>query len=151
MRRGLVLSFLLTGLFAEKMPLPEKALAARTVALVNAAGGETGVMDGIYSNLKKWGRWQIVDRDQHPDLLLLFSGSDRILGSMTTATATGNATYAAGSASTVPLMSMKRYLIVVDPATNAQLFTAECERRLGAGYTGGVLVNELKKRVPKGR
>lgn len=133
----------------EKAPLPALAVGAKTVALVNQAGGETGVFDGIYSNLKKWGRWTIVEPSQNPDLLLVFSGQDTVLGGMTTASVHGSGNYAGGSSTTVPLMSMRRYLLLVDPKTNQQIFMVECERRLGAGYTGGVLVNELKKRMPK--
>jgi hypothetical protein len=39
--------------------------------------------------------------------------------------------------------------VSIPAQTKEQIFAVECERRLGAGYTGGVLVNELKKRMLK--
>lgn len=136
---------------SEKVPLPALALNAKTVALINYAGGETGVFDGIYSNLKKWGRWKIVEPSESPDLLLVFSASDKAFGEMATASASASGNYASVTATHVPLLSTKRYLMLVDPATKQQIFLVECDRRLSAGYTGGLLVNDLKARIPKGR
>jgi hypothetical protein len=153
MRKTMLVAFALSiaATAGEKVPLPELALKAKTVALINGAGGETGVLDGIYSNLKKWGRWKIVEPSENPDLLLVFSASDKALGDMTTASVNASGDYASGTATHVPLMSMKRYLLLVDPATKKQIFLVECERRMSAGYTGGVLVNDLKSRIPKGQ
>ena len=43
----------------EKMPIPEKVVAARTVFLINETE-ENKFGDKFYQEVKKWNRWQIV-------------------------------------------------------------------------------------------
>ena len=95
------------------------------------------------------GRWRVVERPEDADLLLIFSGSNQYVGSMSTANMNASATYASGSGMTIPIVSAQRFLIAVDRVSKRQLMAVDCERRMSASYTTGVLVNRMKKQLEK--
>jgi hypothetical protein len=123
---------------------------AKSVYLVNK-GTDMDVFDHLAEKLQEWGRWTIVTRPEKADLLLLFADSQIYLGSMNTASVTGSGTYASGVGTSVPLLSMPRFLVAIDRASGRQLTAVRCERRAinGAGRTAGVLVSRMKKQVEK--
>jgi hypothetical protein len=94
---------------------------AKTVYLMNR-GRDAGVFENLYKRINKWGRWKIAEEQKDADLVLLFSDAD-------------------------DLFSKPRRLGVFHPETKNELLFVSCERRVTAGYTAGVLVNRLKKRV----
>lgn len=53
-------------------PLPAKVLAARTVFIQNDSN-QPGIADKAYTQLKQWGRYQVVDSRDRADLVLLFT------------------------------------------------------------------------------
>jgi len=123
---------------------------AKSVYLVNR-GTDSDVFDHLAEKLQEWGRWTIVTRPEKADLLLVFADSQIYLGSMNTASATSSGTYSSGVGTSVPLMSMPRFLAAVDRATGRQLIAVRCERRAinGASRTAAVLVSRMRKQVEK--
>jgi hypothetical protein len=122
--------------------------AARTAYLINQST-DNKVFNELPKRLEKWGKWKLVERPEDADILLVFSASQVFFGSMTTGSVYGTGTYATGTATSVPLMSLPRYLTAVDRTSNRQLLAVSCERRLGSGYTAGVLVNRMRKEIDK--
>ena len=57
--------------------------------------------------------------------------------------------FAGGTGTVVPVYSDQRFLNLIDPATNENILTISCERRLTAGSTGGVLVSRLRERIDR--
>lgn len=51
-------------------PLPAKVLAAKTIYLQNESG-RADIADHAYTELKTWGRYQIVDAKEKADLILV--------------------------------------------------------------------------------
>lgn len=121
---------------------------AKSVCLVDR-GSDLGVFEHLADKLQKWGRWEVVPRPEQADLLLVFAESDTYLGSMNTASVTSSGTYSSGVGTSVPLLSMPRFLIAVDRASGRHLIAVSCERRGSAAYTAGVLVNRLRKQIEK--
>jgi hypothetical protein len=136
----------------ESVPPPPSGLddirQAKSVYLVDK-GTDTGVFDHLSERLQKWGRWTIVTRPEQADLLLVFTSNQAYFGSMTTASVTSSGTYASGTGTSIPLMSLPRFLIAIDRASGRQLMAVSCERRGSASYTSGVLVNRLRKKIEK--
>lgn len=56
----------------EHAPLPQKVLAARTVYIQNDTK-QPGIADKAYTQLKDWGKYQVVDSKDKADLVLLFT------------------------------------------------------------------------------
>jgi hypothetical protein len=56
----------------EHAPLPAKVLAAKTVYIQNDSN-QPEIADKAYTQLKHWGRYQIVDSKDKADLVLLFT------------------------------------------------------------------------------
>jgi hypothetical protein len=133
-------------------PPAEKGLTdiheAKSVYLLNK-GTDLKVFDNLAEKVRKWGRWTIVTRPEEADVLLVFAENQIYLGTMSSASVTSSGTYASGVGTSVPLMSVPRFLIAVDRASGRQLMAVSCERRLAAGYTAGVLVNRMRKQIEK--
>jgi len=121
---------------------------AKTVYLVDK-GTDVNVFDHLGEKLQKWGRWTIVTRPEQADVLLVFAESQTYLGSMSTASVTSSGMHASGVGTSVPLLSMPRFLMAVDRASGRQLMAVSCERRGSASYTAGVLVTRMKKQIEK--
>ena len=68
---------------------------AKTVFLLNQST-DAKVFDQLRGKLKEWGHWKIVDRQEDADLLLVLSLTNSYAGSISTASASGSATYASG-------------------------------------------------------
>jgi len=123
-------------------------LQAKTVYLLNRAT-DFKVFDRLPEKLQKWGRWTIVQRPDDADLVLVFSVSQTYAGTINTGSVSATGTYASGVGTSIPVMSDQRFLIAVDRVSERQLKAVSCERRVGAGYTAGVLVNRMRKEIEK--
>jgi hypothetical protein len=121
--------------------LPKPVLSAKTIFLASDSVDHK-VFDHLAPKLNEWGRWRLVERRQDADIVLVFAERQTNVGAMATGTTTGNV----ASATAVPLTSDQRFLIALDKDGEKYVLVS-CERRLGAGYTAGVLVNRLKKRI----
>jgi len=105
----------------EKMPLPDKVVAARTVFLINETD-ENKFGDRFYQELKKWNRWQIVTDRAKADLVLVISQRDSLGAMITTGTATATGQTAQGTVISGQLKSSSWHLYVVDATTGETLW-----------------------------
>ncbi len=121
---------------------------AKSVCLINR-GADLAVFNHLQERLQKWGRWTVVTRADEADLLLVFASNQMYLGTMNTASVASSATYASGTGMSLPLMSLPRFLAAVDRISGQELMAVSCERRGGAGYTAGVLVNRMRKQIER--
>jgi hypothetical protein len=74
-RRWLLLTIVLVWVTAhagERAPLPAKLKSAKTAFLVND-GVWYKVHDKFYAELKKWGRFQIVESKEEADIVIVLS------------------------------------------------------------------------------
>src|SRR4051812_17677657 len=53
-------------------PLPSQFISAKKVFIVNASD-RPSVLDDAYKALKKWGRYQIVEKQSDADLIFVFT------------------------------------------------------------------------------
>jgi hypothetical protein len=121
---------------------------AKTVYLLNQST-DFKAFGHLRGELKKWGRWTIVERPEDADLQLVFSATRDYVGSINSGSVSGGGGFASGFGTSTPIMNDQRFLIAVDRASQRQLMGVGCERRLGAEYTAGVLVNRMKKQIEK--
>jgi len=56
----------------EHAPFPAKVLSAKTIFIQNETN-QPGIADKAYTQLKSWGKYQIVDSKEKADLVLLFT------------------------------------------------------------------------------
>lgn len=56
----------------EHAPLPAKVLTAKTIFIQNETN-QPEIADKAYTQLKSWGRYQVVDSKEKADLVLLFT------------------------------------------------------------------------------
>lgn len=140
----LVLVLIGSGLFAaEHAPLPQKIKTARTVFLSVQTDVADTHLDALYSEIKKWGRWEIVDDPAKADLILLMSMQDAGQGSI----ATGFGNYATGSVVAVPILLHNYYLHVIDAKSNSILWTASTNQRVMRSHEPKRLVKKLRERL----
>jgi hypothetical protein len=143
-------------------PLPRAIRDAKTVA-VSAQGIELGTMDVVYDELRKWGRWTLVDDASKADLIIVLSSQNYYVGmvafgsasAQASATTYGNTTAAQATGTSqavaIPFFRQTRFLSVIDARSGASLLSLSCRRREinGDTRTGKTLANELKARFPK--
>jgi len=101
---------------------PAELLNAKT-AFVGYISGHRPVFENLPSKLRDWKRWKLVSDEKEADILLVYyqSGTDGLGDDQLT-------------------------LAVVNKS-GRKLLSVNCLRRLSSGYTAGVLVNRLKKRL----
>lgn len=56
----------------EHAPLPAKVVAAKTVYILNESN-QPGIADKAYTQLKQWGKYQVVDSKEKADVWLVFT------------------------------------------------------------------------------
>ncbi len=121
---------------------------AKTIYLVNQST-DVKVFDQLREKLKEWGRWKIVDREDDADLLLVLSLSSAYVGSVSTGTASGTATYSSGIGTSVALINGYFYLIAVDRVSHRQLTAASTIRHTISSQSVSGLMNQIKKQTEK--
>jgi hypothetical protein len=157
------------------LPLPPQVVTAKTVYIDNQSG-VAKLGDRCYTEIQKWGRFQVVQDRKQADLIFLLSAREYNGGYVTTggqttstfnssgdinATSIGNQTTGTiNSSGTINSMTSPTYtrpvtigytfLTVIDPKTGDNLWSDS--KRWGNLYTGyhsatKGLVDELVKRI----
>jgi len=139
---------------SNKMPLPQQVMNAKTIYIDNQSGhAEFG--DRAYDELKKWGRYQIVDAADKADIILLLSAKEYVGGYRTSTNhhTTGNVddngninanTYGSGTSRAV--VTGTTFITIVDTKTGASLWADAKPWGNWKSATRG-LVKELRDRV----
>jgi hypothetical protein len=143
----------------QKMPLPQRLMAAKTVYIDNRSG-HSNVGDKCFDELSKWGRFQIVDSPEKADIVLLLSAEQYISGYSSDSyhNTTGDVdrsgnisaqTY--GNSSSDAVMSGITHITVLDPKDGTSLWAdsrvwGKCAFGVCKSATRG-LVKELRERV----
>ncbi len=138
----------------EKMPLPPGVMTAKTIYIDNRSG-VADLGDKAYDELRKWGRFQIVDSAEKADLVLLLSAKSYVSGYSsgsyhnTNASVDSNGNVTAqtyGNGSTSAVYSGTTYITIVDPKGGASLWSdARAWGRWKSATRG--LVKELRERM----
>ena len=113
----------------EKMPLPLQVMTAKTIYIDNRSG-VADLGDKAYDELRKWGRFQIVDSAGKADAALLLSAREYVSGysagtyrnTSGSVDSNGNInaqTYSNGSSHAI--YSGTTYVTIVDPKGGASL------------------------------
>ena len=138
----------------EKMPLPQQVITAKT-AYIDNQSGRADLGDKAYDEMKKWGRYQLVDSPDKADLVLLLSAKEYVGGytSSTYRNTTGSVdnngnvnaqTYGSGSSSAV--ITGTTFITLVDRASGASLWSDAKPWGKWKSATRG-LIKELRDRV----
>ena len=156
------------------MPLPQQILTAKTVYIDNRSGlADLG--DKAYDEMKKWGRYQIVDSPEKADMVLLLSAKEYIGGYATntyynttgtvdysgttnsqtygsntygTTSGSGNVnTHTYGSSTSRAIVEGTTYVTLLDPKSGTALWADA--RAWGPWWKSATrgLVKELRDRV----
>jgi len=113
----------LTGSPDDKhLPLAPQVMTART-AYIDNRSGRSAVADETYHEIRKWGRFQVVQDRTQADIILLLT---------TTLDSDGDAW---------------RHLTVIDPSTGDILWSDSKAAIYHLGRATQFLVGELKKRI----
>lgn len=104
----------------EDPPLPERLKTAKTVYLVDAAG-HVGGFKRLYTEVKKWGRFEVVDSPEKADILLSIGIPRNFFhaGSVSTVNATTIGGVTTGTVNTygINVDLTEVHLIALDPRT----------------------------------
>jgi hypothetical protein len=90
------------GFASEKMPPHSAFFSAKSLAIVNETG-HSEIADRAYDELKKWGRYKIIESPSDADLILVMTTRQDLIGfqrntsTNTYATVYGTNTAASGS------------------------------------------------------
>ncbi len=169
----------LSGVAKDKhLPLPPQVMTAKTVYIDNQSG-VARLGDRCYTELAKWGRFQVVQDRKQADLILLLSAREynrgyvtsggsttgtintsgnvdsTTIGNQTTGTvdSTGTINTTTEPAYTQPVTVGYTFMTVIDPKTGESLWSDS--KRWGNLYTGfhsatKGLVDDLMKRIKEG-
>lgn len=131
---------------AEKAPLPDKIRHAKTVFLLNEAGDGKAI-DALYSAVKSWGKFEIVQDRSKADLVFLFSDKSNYIyaGASTTGARIGTQTNTTTMAYPVNMRSF--YLRVLDSGSGEALWTESRIMYWTPSKTAKLLVERLKDRA----
>jgi hypothetical protein len=138
----------------EKMPLPEPIMIAKTIYIDNQSG-MANLGDKAYDEVRKWGRFQIVDSADKADVVLLLSAKEYVSGYTSGSYHNTNATVDSygnvngqtyGSGTSQAVYSGTTYLTIVDPKTGARLWSDAREWGRWRSATRG-LIKELRDRM----
>jgi len=138
----------------EKMPLPQQVMTAKTVYIDNQSG-QADLGDKAYDEMKKWGRYQIVDSADKADIVLLLSAKEYIGGyrSTTYHNTTGTVdnsgnvnaqTY--GSGSSRPIVTGTTFISLIDTKSGTSLWADAKQWGRWKSATRGI-IKELRDRV----
>jgi hypothetical protein len=156
----------------EKLPLPQQIMTAKTIYIDNRSGlSEVG--DKAYDEIKKWGRYQVVDSPEKADIVFLLSAQEYIGGyttntyhnttgtvnysGTTNSQTSGSNTYGAtngsasvnaqtyGSSTSRAIVKGTTYVTLLDPKNGTTLWSDAHAWGLKSATRG--LVKELRDRV----
>jgi hypothetical protein len=149
-------SISVSGKEKQQLPLPPQVVNAKTVFIDNQSG-EAKIGDRAYEQIRKWGRFQVVQDRKQADLILLLTAHEYNKGYVTsgggqtgTIDESGNINTRSDPTYTTPVTVGYTYLTVVDPKTGENLWSES--KRWGNLYTGfhsatKGLIDELRKRI----
>jgi len=131
---GLTATLVLAGVgYAkkQKLPLPQQVMTAKTVYIDNRSG-YAAPGDNAYDEIRKWGRWQVVDSPTKANVVLLISAKEYSGGytSSTHQTTTGSVSSSgdvnvqtSGTTTTSAVMSEMTFITLLDPKSGEPLWT----------------------------
>ena len=137
----------------EKMPLPSQVMTAKTIYIDNRSG-DADIGDKAYDELRKWGRFQIVDSAEKADVVLLLSASKYISGYSSdsyhntrgSVDSSGNIeAHTSGNSSSDAIVSGQTYVTIVDPKSGTPLWSDA--RAWGRKSATRGLIKELRERM----
>jgi hypothetical protein len=138
----------------EKMPLPQQVITAKTIFIDNRSGFAS-LGDRAYDELKKWGRYQIVDSADKADMVFLLSAKEYVSGYTSSTYGNTNGTvdnngninaHTYGSSNSAAVYSGTTYVTLIDPKTGNALWSdARAWGRFKSATRG--LVKELRDRI----
>ena len=82
-------------------------------------------------------------------MLLVLSMTSTYLGSISTASVSGSATYASGFGTSIPLSNGYFFLMAVDTVSQRQLTAASTIRHTISSQSVSALMNQIKKQMEK--
>jgi hypothetical protein len=138
----------------EKMPLPQRVMTAKT-AYIDNQSGHADLGDKAYDEMKKWGRYQIVDSADKADIILLLSAKEYVGGytSSTSQTTTGRVddngnvnAQTNGSGDSQAVVTGTTFITLIDGKSGASLWADAKPWGRWKSATRG-LVKELRDRV----
>ncbi len=139
---------------AEKMPLPSLFFQARTIAIVNDTD-ESYIPNRASDELKKWGRYQIVENADDADLVLVLALREDLVGLERNAS-TNSYTTVYGNAGSDQQPSTGR--VTTQKSTTVAFFDGRTRRkvwsetRVGGSTFGSAavaIIKDLSKRIEK--
>jgi hypothetical protein len=136
----------------ERAPLPFKVLSAKTIYLQNNSG-EADMADRAYTQLKEWGRYQVVDVKEKADIIMVLSETTEQTEG-TEASHTSSYNYKTGAWTqgtvTVPDTVTWRFsrVTLVDPSTGDLEWSDQLVQRRKYSATQE-LIKALRDRVEK--
>jgi hypothetical protein len=138
MNKLLVFAFLallsISPIAAEKAPLPAKLRTAKTMLLVNE-GVSAKLFDKVYSELKKWNRFQFVESKEEADIVMSISRGS------TSGAIVGGKTGIFG-------ISVSDFAVrIIDAKDDAPLWADAIDGGHSTWYAGDSIVAHLRKRI----
>ena len=124
----------ISAIATEKAPLPAKLATAKSAFLVND-GVSAKLLDKVYSELKKWNRFQIVESKQDADIVITLSRG-------ATSGAFG-AIRGVGVGAVVTDFSIR----ITDAKDDSQLWADAIDGGHSTWYAGDSIVSHLRKRM----
>jgi len=140
----------------EQLPLPQQVLVAKTIYIDNQSG-LANLGDRAYDELRKWGRYQIVDSPDKADAVLLLSAKEYISGYTSNSyhNTTGKVDYDGsvtahtyGYSGSYAVYSGDTHITLLDPKTGTSLWADSRAWGRWKSATRG-LIKELRDRVKK--
>ena len=108
---------------AVELAIPPAELLNAKRVFVGYLSGHRAVFENLPKKLREMKRWTLVADEREADVLLLF--------------------YRSGSSS----LGGEQLTLAAVSKSGKKMTAVNCERRMSSGYTAGVLVNRLKKRL----
>jgi hypothetical protein len=134
----------------EHAPLPAKVLTAKTIYIENDSG-IANMADKAYTQLKAWGKYQIVNERERADLVLVLKATDKQVQRSGVGSA-GSFNYQTGAwtQSTVPTIRTRTFaftlMALIDPASGDVAWSDQGEWTKKQSATME-LIKDLQQRV----
>ena len=131
---ALLAALSIPAIATEKAPLPAKLTTAKSAFVVND-GVPAKLLDKVYSELKKWGRFQLVESKQDADIVITLSRGATSGGFV--------AVRGFGGGAVVTDISIR----ITDAADDLQLWADSIDGGHSTWYAGDSIVSHLRKRM----
>jgi hypothetical protein len=108
-------------------------ISAKRVYLRNESKDEE-VFNALRKKISKWGRWQIVDKSEQADIVLVFATNTKWMATV------GGGGLGLG-------LSLPAILTAIHPVTGVPLVSVSTEQYITAGWTAHRLVDRMREQV----